>query len=35
MRNAFRRITVWMVTQDLRDQVLVVSEPNSTEELEA
>lgn len=35
MRNAFRRITVWMVTQDLRDQVLVVGEPSSTEELEA
>jgi hypothetical protein len=34
MRNAFRRITVWMVTQDLRDQVLVVSEPSSTEALE-
>ena len=34
MRHAFRRISVWLVTQDLRDQVLVVGEPRSAEDLD-
>jgi hypothetical protein len=33
IRRTFRRISVWMVTQDLRDQVLVVNEPRSAEDL--
>jgi hypothetical protein len=31
IRQAFRRISVQLVIQDLRDQVLMVSEPSSTQ----
>ena len=33
IRHAFRRITVRLVTQDLRNQVLVVLEPDSGEDV--
>jgi hypothetical protein len=35
IRQAFRRISVQLVIQDLRDQVLMVSEPSSTQADEA
>jgi hypothetical protein len=35
MRHAFRRISVRLVAQDLRDQILVVSEPSSAEDFDA
>ena len=33
IRQAFRRISVRLVTQTLRDQVLVVAEPGSTQDI--
>jgi hypothetical protein len=35
IRHAFSRISVRLVTQPLHDHPLVVTEPNSTEDIEA